>query len=86
MIEETKVSDWSSGAYFVVKPDDHERVERLNSAESRMHRVSCYLCAVEVQRYYWLRKKCAASVVQHAKNHALWVWVTPSLKTWKGKP
>ena len=86
MILETRVSDWPHGLYEVVRPDDLERVERLNSKESMLHKVSCYLCAVDVQKYYWIRRKCATSILQKKSDRSLWVWVTPSLKTWKGKP
>ena len=85
MILETKASDYSTGNYFVVRPDDAERVERLDCSNSLLHRVSCYLCAADVQKYYWLRRKCAAAIVQ-SKDRTLWVWVTPSAKSWKGKP
>lgn len=86
MILETRVSDWTLGGYCVVRPDDAERVDRLNGKDSMLHKVSCYLCAVEVQKYYWLRRKCASAIVQSNKDKTLWVWVTPSTKTWKGKP
>lgn len=86
MILESKASDWALGSYAVVRPDDHDRVERLNSQSSMLHKVSCFLCAVEVQKYYWLRRKCATSILLNLKDRTLWVWVTPSTKEWKGKP
>lgn len=84
MILESKVADLRD--FVAVRPDDSERVDRLNSRESMIHKVSCFLCAVEVQKYYWLRRKCATAVLQNRVDRSLWVWVTPSLKTWKGKP
>jgi hypothetical protein len=84
MILESKVADLRD--FVVVRPDDVDRVERLNSRESMLHKVSCFLCAVEVQKYYWLRRKCVAAIMQNKVDRSLWVWVTPSLKTWKGRP
>lgn len=86
MIIVTKASDWSSGDYCSVRPDDDERIDREDCGKSLMHKVSCYLCATEVQRYFWLRKKYISSVIQNTKDRSIWVWATPSSKQWRGRP
>jgi hypothetical protein len=86
MILETRPSNYAKGGYIVVRPEDHDKLARHDSPDSWLHKVCCYLTAVEVQKYFWLRKKCQASVVQKLDDKTLWVWVTPSNKVWRGKP